>query len=77
MNPSNEKRLYRSRERVFGGVLGGLAKYMNVDPSIVRIVYVLAFFITGAGALLLAYIVGWIVVPEEPKAIAEGSADRE
>jgi phage shock protein C len=59
-----DTRLYRSRDdRMLGGVAGGLADYLGVDPSLVRIGWVLLFLAGGIGLLL--YIVMWIVVPEE------------
>jgi phage shock protein PspC (stress-responsive transcriptional regulator) len=59
-------RLYRSRrERVLGGVAGGLAEYLNLDPSLVRIVWAILVFTTG-GLFGLIYIIMWIVVPEAP-----------
>ena len=61
----NTKRLYRSVEnRYIGGVCSGLAKYFNMDVVIVRLLFFLAMIIGGGG--LLAYIILWIVVPEEP-----------
>ncbi len=58
------KRLYRSRiDRMIAGVCGGLAKYFDIDPTIVRVLFVVTVFIGGAG--ILAYIILWIVVPEE------------
>ena len=59
------RRLYRSRtDRMIAGVCGGLAEYFNIDPTIVRIIAVVAL-IAGMGGFL-AYIIMWIVVPEEP-----------
>ncbi len=59
-----EKRLYRSRkDRMLFGVCGGLAEYLNVDPSIVRLV-MLFIWMTGGG--FLAYIAAGIIIPEEP-----------
>ena len=64
------KRLYRSRtDRVIWGVCGGLAKYFNIDPVIVRIIAVLLIFVNGLG--LLAYIIMAIVVPLESSAASE------
>ena len=59
------KRLYRSRkERIIGGVCGGLGNYLNVDPVFTRLIWAVLFFFGGIG--LLAYIIAWIIVPEEP-----------
>ncbi len=60
-------RLYRSRtDRMIGGVCGGLGKYLNIDPTIVRLIFVLALLLGGHG--LLVYLVLLLVVPEEPLA---------
>jgi phage shock protein C len=57
------RRLYRSsRERVISGVAGGVAEYFDIDPSIVRIAWVLLALITG-GVFLILYGVMWLVVP--------------
>ena len=59
------KRLYRSRDnRIIAGVCGGLADYLNVDATLVRVVTVLVTLFGGSG--ILAYIILWIVVPEAP-----------
>ena len=64
------RRLYRSRtDTVIGGVAAGLAQYLNADPALVRIAWAILVPLTG-GAALLAYIVAWIVVPEEPATAA-------
>ena len=58
------KRLFRSRrDRIIGGVCGGLGNYMNIDPVLVRVVWAILFFAAGVG--LLAYIIAWIIIPEE------------
>jgi phage shock protein C len=60
------ERLYRSRDdRMLAGVAGGLAAVMDVDPSIIRVVWVLITFLSG-GIALLVYIVMAVVVPEAP-----------
>jgi phage shock protein C len=59
------KRLYRSRaDRILGGVCGGLAEYLEVDPTVVRLLWVFSFFVFGFGLLL--YIVALIIVPNNP-----------
>jgi len=58
------KRLYRSRtNRMLGGVAGGIAEYLGVDPTLIRLIWILSIF-TGIG--VIAYIVAWIIVPENP-----------
>ncbi|HEX3048411.1 MAG TPA: PspC domain-containing protein [Bacillota bacterium] len=57
------KRLYRSvHNRKIGGVAGGLAEYFDIDPTLVRLLWVIAFFVFGTG--FLAYLIAWIVIPE-------------
>ena len=68
-----EKRLYRSRsDRMIWGVCGGLAKYFNMDPVIVRVIAVLLIFANGLG--ILAYIIMAIVVPLEDSKATEPKA---
>jgi phage shock protein PspC (stress-responsive transcriptional regulator) len=50
--------------RMFAGVCAGLADYMNMDPTVIRLIFVLLFFATGPG-ILLAYVIMMIIVPEE------------
>lgn len=60
-----ERRLYRSRtNKMLGGVCGGLGDYFNIDPVLIRVIFVAGTFVTGIG--LLAYILLWIIVPFEP-----------
>src|SRR4051794_36404291 len=55
-------RLYRSRsQKMIAGVCGGLGEYFDVDPVLIRLLFVVTAFISGVG--ILAYIVLWIVVP--------------
>ncbi|MCX7735187.1 MAG: PspC domain-containing protein [Candidatus Kapabacteria bacterium] len=64
------KRLYRiEKNKVFGGVCGGLAEYFEVDPVLVRVLFVVLFF--GWGISLLAYIILWIVTPKKSDIIIE------
>ena len=60
-----DRKLYRSnKDKMLGGVCGGLAEYFDVDATIVRVVFVISLFLGGTG--ILAYILLWIIVPEEP-----------
>jgi phage shock protein C len=61
------KHLYRSRhDRMIAGVCGGLANYVGIDPTIMRLLFVLGLFL--AGGTFWAYIVMMVVIPEEPVA---------
>lgn len=65
INDNNKpRRLYRSRNRIIGGVCQGLADYFNVDVVIVRIIALFALFCFSAG--FWVYLILWIVVPPEP-----------
>jgi phage shock protein C len=58
-------RLYRSRrERMIGGICGGLGAYLDVDPTVVRILWVLAAFLSFGVAVVL-YLVLILVIPSE------------
>ncbi len=61
------KKLYRSKEdRKIAGICGGLGEYFDIDPTIIRLVWLAMLFAVGSG--VLAYIIGWIIVPEKPAA---------
>jgi len=61
------KQLYRSNsERMIAGVAGGLGEYLNIDPTIIRLVFVATALLGGPG--LIVYLIMWIIVPEEPQA---------
>lgn len=60
---SEVKRLYRARgDRVLAGVCGGLGDYFNIDPTIVRLLFVLLALAGGPG--IIVYLVLWLVTPE-------------
>ena len=66
-----ERRLTRdTRNAVLGGVAAGFAKYFDVDPVLARIVFIALTALSGAG--LVAYVVGWIVMPRDDR--GEGAA---
>jgi phage shock protein C len=59
------KRLYRSaKSKVFGGVAGGIAEYFDIDPIIIRLLFVIIAFAGGGGAIV--YLILWIALPLEP-----------
>lgn len=65
MELNSPKRLVRSRkDKMLAGICGGIADHMAMDPTIVRLIFVLAVFLGFAG--VLAYLIMWIVVPIAP-----------
>lgn len=59
------KKIYRSRtDKVIGGVCGGLGKYFEIDPVLIRVIFVLLGFFHGSG--LIIYLILLIVIPQEP-----------
>ena len=64
-NPAG-RRLVRPRtERWIGGVLGGFAQFLNVDPTLLRVLFALLTLMTGVWSGVLLYIIAMIVIPEE------------
>jgi phage shock protein C len=60
------KKLYRSRkDSMIAGVCGGIAEYFEIDSTLVRLLTILIVFLGGVG--VLAYIIAWIVIPENPE----------
>ncbi len=61
-----KKPLRRSRtNRMIGGVVGGLAEYIGMDPVLARVLYVLISVFSAAFPGILVYIILWVVMPEE------------
>jgi phage shock protein C len=60
------KRLYRSgKDKILGGVCGGIGEYLSVDPTLIRLLWILISLAYGMGILL--YIIMWIIVPRNPR----------
>jgi phage shock protein C len=59
------KRLFRSTtDKKIGGVCGGLAEYFDIDPLLVRLLFIILVIVAGGGVLL--YFILWIITPEQP-----------
>lgn len=57
-----KKKLFRSRtDRKVAGVCGGISEYLEVDPTLIRLFWLIAIFCMGGG--LLAYLIAWIIIP--------------
>ena len=64
-----EKKLYRSTQnKMIAGVCSGLAEYINIDPTIIRVIWAL-IGLTGTG--LIAYLVCALIIPEKPSDIID------
>ena len=57
------KKLYRKKDSALGGVCSGLGHYFGIDPIIVRLIWLMTVLAFGVG--VIAYIVAWIIIPEE------------
>lgn len=65
------KKLMRPRAgRNIAGVCLGLAEYFDLDVSLVRLIWVIVFVLTGFIPCIIAYVVAWIIMPEEPHMLA-------
>ena len=64
-----EKKLYRNtKNKMIAGVCSGLAEYVNIDPTIVRLIWAL---IALGGAGIIAYLIAAIIIPEKPSDIID------
>ena len=62
------KRLFLSQtDKKIAGVCGGLAEYLEVDSTVVRLVTVVAGVVTGVIPFVIAYLIAWMIVPAHPK----------
>lgn len=61
------KRLYlSSTDKKLAGVCGGIAEYLDLDPTIIRLLTIILALITGVLPLCLAYLIAWMIVPRTP-----------
>jgi len=65
------KRLYRSRtDQILGGICGGLGEHIDVDPSIIRLVWVIVTLLS-LGTGIIVYLAAWIIIPQSPEEPAQ------
>lgn len=68
------RRLYRSRsDRMISGVLAGVGNYLGIDPTVVRVLYVVFSILTSIWPALVFYVIATVVIPEEPAGGSVGS----
>ena len=71
------KRLYRSNScRKLGGICGGMGEYFEVDPTVVRVIAVI-LGLASMGWAVIAYIIGWIIIPKELPGVAKAKESSE
>ncbi len=62
------KKLYRSQtDKKIAGIFGGLGEIFSIDPTLLRLAFVFIGLATGIFPMLIAYIVGWIIIPKAEK----------
>jgi phage shock protein PspC (stress-responsive transcriptional regulator) len=60
-------KLYRSKKnRIIAGVCGGIGEYFKVDPTLIRLLWLLVSIVSAGAGGIIAYIIAWIIIPEEP-----------
>ena len=65
LNNPQVKRLYRSKKNgIIAGVCAGMGEYLGIDVTVIRLLWILFTFLS-MGAGILAYIIAWIIIPEE------------
>lgn len=62
------KKLYKSKEnKVFCGIIGGIGEYVNVDPVILRLIWLVVVVFTAIVPGIAVYLIACLIVPEKPK----------
>lgn len=64
----SKKKLMRSNDKMIAGICGGIANYLDLDPTVVRVAYVLLTFFTIFSGVII-YLILWLVMPAAPKMI--------
>jgi phage shock protein C len=63
------KKLYRSEtDRFWAGIIGGIGEYFNIDPAVLRVVWIILVVFTGIVPGIVAYIIALAIVPKKEKA---------
>ena len=62
------RKFYRSRKnKIFGGVIGGIGEYFDIDPTVLRLIFVFMVLATGIMAGIIVYIAALFIVPQKPE----------
>ena len=62
------KKLYASKkDKMVAGICAGIGEMLDIDPTIIRLAFVFIGIATAIFPLVIAYIIGWIIIPEKPE----------
>lgn len=62
------RKLYKSdNDRILAGVIGGVGEYTDIDPTVLRLVYIVLAVMTGIFPCIIAYIIAVLIIPKRPK----------
>lgn len=65
------KKLYKSEfDQILTGVIGGLGEYFTIDPTVLRVAFVVLVLVTGIFPGIIAYIIAYFIIPEKPHAVS-------
>lgn len=65
------KKLYKNEhDEVLTGVIGGIGEYFSIDPTVLRIAFVVLVLVTGVFPGIVAYIIAYFIIPEKPHAVS-------
>jgi phage shock protein PspC (stress-responsive transcriptional regulator) len=66
------KRLYRSySDKKLGGVCGGVGEYLDVDPTVIRLLTVIVALFTAVVPAMIGYVIAWVLIPQAPATVAQ------
>jgi len=65
------KKLYKSeRDQIITGVIGGIGEYFSIDPTVLRVAFVVLVLVTGIFPGIIAYIIAYFITPEKPHTVS-------
>ncbi len=70
------KRLYKSQNKMIAGVCAGIGEYFGIDPTIVRLGFII-LLVVGVGIPFLVYIIGLVIIPDRPFSSSEQQYEEE
>jgi phage shock protein C len=62
--PEKKKKLTRSNDRIIAGVVAGFAEYFDIEPTLLRVIYVVVSIFSAGFPGLLVYLICWIIIPK-------------